>query len=779
MRIYSFIIIFFITINGFSQSEKSYNISILTDKSTEESSVLFEQLQSEIKTILGQDATIVFKNILENNFNTATAKANYQKLLANDTDIILAFGIINNIILNQEKNYPKPIVVFGSVNSDFIDLPKDQKTSNINNITYIITPFSYKEDLETFKSLYNYKNVGIIVDHFLPEVLPVKDLFDSYFSKSKTSYKLIPHTKGEDLSNSLNNVDAVYLAGDFYMKGAELDSLVTSINKRKLPSFSAFGKRDVENGILATNQPDTNINHFFRRIALNVESIISGTNPSEIPLYIEYKNKLTINYNTAVQIDFPVQYSLLAKADFINNTTEPVSKYSLSITDIMNNVVGKNLSLEVEKKSVHLSEQDVKIAKSSYLPNAKASISGVYIDPRVAKVSNGQNPEISTSANIVLDQLIYSESASANIDIKENLKMAQQEVYNSVELDALLNASVSYFNALILKTNVQILNKNLQLTKRNLEIAEQSFQIGASGKSDVLRLRSQQAQNTQSLIDAGNQLRQAFNTINQLMNNSISSKIDIDDAELTKGIFKNYRYESILTLLDNPKLQPSLIAFLVEEAIKNAPELKNIGYNINVTERNYKLNNTGRFIPTVALQGQYNLAISESGKGATLPIGSPYIPDGTYNVGLNISLPIFQQKQKIINRQTAKIQEDQLMVQRESIVLNIEKNINDIVLDLVSQIANIEISKISEESAKESLNLTQNAYKNGAVPLIQLIDAQTNYLSTQLASATANYSYLLTYMQLERSIGYFFLMHSESDNQALILRANQFVLNKN
>ena len=779
MRIYYFIIVFFITINGFSQSGKIYNISILTDKSTEKSSVLFNQLQNEIKTVLGQDATIVFKNILENNFNTATAKANYQQLLANDTDIILAFGIINNIVLFKEKNYPKPIIVFGSINSDFIDLPKDQKTSQINNITYIIAPISYKKDLEIFKSIYNYKNIGIIVDPFLPEILPIKDLFDDYFSKNETSYTLIPHIKGNELSNSLNTVDAVYLAGGYHIRDTEFDSLVAEINKRKLPSFSAFGKRDVENGILATNQPDTNINQFFRRIALNIEAIISGVNPSEIPLYIEYKNKLTINHNTATQIEFPVRFSLLAKADFINNNIEQLSKYSLSITDIMKDVVGKNLGLEVEKKSIDLSEQDIKVAKSSYLPNVNATINGIYLDPRVAEVSNGQNPEISTTGNVILEQLLYSENASANIDIKESLKKAQEEVYNSAELDALLNASTSYFNALILKTNVKILNKNLQLTKKNLEIAEQSFEIGASGKSDVLRFRSQLAQNSQSLIEAGNQLRQAFNTINQLMNNSISSKIDIDDAKLAKGIFKNYKYESFLALLDSPKSQPSLIAFLVEEAIKNAPELKNIGYNINITERNYRLNNTGRFIPTVALQGQYNLAISESGKGATLPIGSPYIPNGTYHVGLNISLPIFQQNKRIINRQTAKIQEDQLRVQKESTVLNIEKNIHDIVLDIASQIANIEISKISEKNAKESLGLTQNAYKNGAVPVIQLIDAQTNYMSAQLASATANYSYLLTYMQLERAIGYFSLMHSESDNQALILRATQFVLNKN
>ena len=775
-----YFLLFILTLTfAFSQAQKKVSIGILTDKSSEQTKPLLEQLKSEITAVVGQETTIVFKEVLENNFNKETAKSNYQALINNNTDIILSFGVINNIMLYQEKEYPKPTIVFGSVNSDFINLPKNQKTSNINNITYLIAPFSYTSDLDVFKSLYNYKKVGIIVDDFLPKALPLKSIFDTYFSKNESDYKLIPISKGADISNSLNDVDAVYLTTGLHLGESELKTLITTINQKKLPSFSAFGKRDVENGILATNQPDTNIDQFFRRIALNVEAIVSGTNASQLPLFIDYKNKLTINHNTAVQIDYPLRYSLLAVADFIGGTNEVKSEYSLSIIDIMNDVVGKNLSLKAEKKNIDLSSQDVKIAKSSYLPDAKASVDGIYIDPKVAEISGGQNPEFSTSGNVVLNQLIYSESASANIDIQNELNKAQKETYNSAELDALLNASVSYFNALILKTNASIQNQNLQVTKRNLELAEQNFEAGASGKSDVLRFRSQLAQNTQSLIEAGNQLRQSFNVINQLMNTSISKKIDIEDAELSEGVFKNYKYEDLLSLFDNPKLQPILIDFLVEEAKNNAPELKNLGFNLNAIQRNYKLNNTGRFIPTVALQGQYNLAISESGKGSTLPVGSPTIPDGTYNVGLNISLPIFQQNQRNINRQTAKIQEDQLSIQKENTELNIEKNINDIILDIVNQIANIEISKVAEETAKESLELTQNAYKNGAVPVIQLIDAQTNYLQSQLASTTANYNYLIASMQLERAIGYFFLMHSEIENQDFIQRANQFILNKN
>ncbi len=445
----------------------------------------------------------------------------------------------------------------------------------------------------------------------------------------------------------------------------------------------------------------------------------------------------------------------------------------------MKGVVTDNLSLNSTEKSVELSEQDVKTSKSNYLPQLTTAVSGIYVDPDLAEISGGASPEFSTSGNISLNQTIYSESAGANITISQNQQKAQQEVYNAAELDAILDASLAYFDALIAKTNARIQNENLQLTKKNLSISKQNFEAGETNKSDVLRFRSQLAQNTQTLIEASNSLEQRFFAINQLMNQPIDREIDIEEATIEEGIFESYSYNELKELLDDPKLRPALVDFLIEESKRNAPELKNIGYIMEANERNYRLNTAGRFVPTVSLRGQYNLAISESGKGSEFPAGIAAPPGGTYNVGVNLSLPIFQQNQRNINRQSAIIQRDQLNLDKANIELNLEASINSLVLNLVNQIANIEISKISEETAKESLELTQNNYSEGAIPLIQLIDAQNNYLQAQLTRATANYNYLLTSIQLERIIGYFFLMNTPQNNQDFIQRANTFILNRN
>ncbi len=762
---------------AFSQASRTIHVGMLIDRNSRETVPVFETLKKEISAVMGPDVNVVFKEPKENNYDVVKATANYKELLADNSDIILSFGVINTIGLNKETKYPKPLLIFGSVNSDFVTIPLGQQTSELNNVNYIISPFSYSEDLTKFNELFDYKYIGIIIDDFLVQKLPVLEFFTEYFDEKEVNYKLISSNDILNSQKALDSIDAVYLAGGFNFGREKTKILIDSINKNKLPSFSANGTHDVRNGILATQFPTKNSEHFFRRIALNFEAIATGTNASELPIYVDYKKSLTVNYNTATEIDFPLRYSMLGSVDFVESDVHKKNTYSLSLLDVMEGALNSNLSLQSEKKNNELLEQEVQAAKNNYLPDLSVGAGATYVDPELAEVSFGQQPEFSTAGNVVLQQLLYDPNASANKTVQKELSKAQKEVYNSAELDLVLEATMAYFNSLVYKTNVNIQNQNLQVTKLNLELAEQNFEEGASGKSDVLRFKSQLAQNTQSLIEAANQLRISFNKINSLLNKEIGTKMDIDDAEINQGLFKNYNYEKISVLIDDPTMQPKLMDFLTAEAERNAPELKNLSYSLEAIKRNYKLNSSGKFLPTVALQGQYNYIFSRDGAGS-VPVLGPGIPDGSYNVGLNVSLPIFQKNLRNVSKHTAEIQQEQVVLQQDNLHLTISQNVNNIVSDIATQIANIRITKIAEETAKESLELTQTAYKNGAVPVIQLIDAQTNYLQAQLGSATASYGYLLTSIQLERVIGYFFLLHSDEENQAFIDRANSYLLNE-
>ena len=774
-------VLFFLllSIPAFSQT-KTYKIGFLLDKSNAEIDAQLSLLEEEIISVVGEDAAIVFPDNgrLVNHFDPTVALGNYNQLVNSKFDIIISFGSVNNKVLVEKQDYPVPTIIFGFLSKEVVADKSLLDFKKVENFTAIATLHSYEEDLTYLKQLVSPKRVAVFVEQAFFDAIPLEGVFASIGQTLDMELVLVPFVTLDDIMDQVEGFDAVYMVGGYYFSDDEIKTLARFLIDRKLPSFTTTPVVDVENGLLATNHDKSEIEQFFRRVALNVESVVLGDEFSEPSSFLVLKRGLTLNYNTARALGIPLKYSYLTNTSFVGNLTEISADKKYSLLEVMQEAIAENLKLKTVVQDTLLSAEDVKLAKSNYLPNVTASASGVYVDPNLAEVANGQNPELSTFGNITLSQTVFSEAANANISIQKALREAQKENYNSEELNTVFNAASLYFNALILKSNYLIQYKNLELTKSNLKIATHNYEAGQAGKSDVLRFTSEMVQNTQAMVEALNAFQQALNALNEVLNNPMDAKIDVDETELESNIFENYNYKQLETLLDDPSLRAPLVKFLVQEAIANAPELKVLDYNLQAANRSERLYGSGRFLPTVALQGQYNYTFSRSGAGSTFPSYLTAPPDGYYNVGLNVSIPIFDSNRQNINKQIASIQSDQLNTSRDNLKLTIQKNVNDAVLQMVNQISNIEISKVFEETAKEALDLTQTSYANGAVNIVQLLDAQNNYLQAQLARSNATYNYLLSAMALERYLGNFFLLQTPEERQEFITRFLEFS-NKN
>ena len=778
MKKCSIVLALLFTVVSFSQTKNRYNVGFLFDKQTTEVTQLLFSLQDEIKAVVGEDAIIEYaaENVLVNQYNLEKASLNYQTLLNNDTDIIIAFGLVNNQLISNLSDHKKPTILFGAVNNDFDHFTDNNATSGVFNFTYLIAPQSFKKDLQALKQLTSFTKISIAVQQNLLELFPYKEVFDLEAKTLGFSYNIIPYQDANDIINGITtDIDAFYLATGFFLTPDDITKISASLIEKKIPSFTTTNTKDVAHGLMATNQSSSNISQFFRRIALSVEAYVNGQKLSELPVFIQSSNELTINFNTLERVGLVLKYSLISKTNFVGDFENVLSEKKYNLLDVMSGVVGENLALLSRKKEIALSAQSVKTSRSNYLPSVVAGTMGTYIDPNLAVLTNGQNAEFSTSGAIAVQQTLYSEATNANISIQKDLLESQKQTYNATELDVIFSAANAYFNALILKANVQIQNQNLNLTKKNLQIANQNFEAGQSGKSDVLRFTSERAQNTQTFIESINQLQQAYISLNQLLNNPIDLEIDVDDAELGQGILKNYNYNLLKDIIDDVSLRNLFIEYLVKVAIENAPEIKSLDYNLKATKRTINLNGFGRFIPTLSLNGQYNKNFNQWGAGSEQSL----ILDNNYNVGVQVSIPIFNRMQTNINKQTAEIQQQQLTINKQNIALGIAANINSAVLNLTNQIANIEISKISEKTAKQSLELTQVSYANGAVNIVQLLDAQNNYLSAQLSQITAVYNYLLSSIELERYMSYYFLLHTQEENQDFIQKFYDYIQDRN
>ncbi|WP_171595900.1 TolC family protein [Marinifilum caeruleilacunae] len=765
-----------------AQNGKEYSIAILGDKYIHDTDSILNRLQSEIKSVVAQEAKVVFKEqyFLLNELNKEKAKQNYEKAIqANDVDLILSFGSINNFVIAQSNNFPKPVVLFGVINDDFIEFPEGQKSSKIENLTYILTPQSYQKDLSEFREMYPYKKVGIIVDQYLSEIYPVEETLGKILKDSNADFKLISLSSVDDLSSELDDVDAVYLSGGQFYSEEDQQRMINMINDRKLPSYTSMDQRFSDFGILFNSQPVNELDQFFRRIALTIEAAVMGKKLSELPIYLDFESKLLLNIETSFKIEFPLKYSFLIRTNIVGSAQNIPFQKKYYLDDVVYQLLESNLSLKASKYDVDLAKKDVKLANSEYLPNLSSSLTGSHIDPDLAKASNGSNPEFSTSGNISLEQVLFSEQASANIKIQKELEQASQENYNATEKDAILDAGITFYNALIAKANFLINDENLRVTRKNFEIAKQNYSVGQTGKSDVLRWRSELALATQNIVNAYTNYVQTIHALNQVLNNPIDFKIDIAHALVDEEAVDQFDYKGLIQLIDDPILRSKLLNFLEQVAIENAHELKSLQFNISASERSAKLYQRSKFLPTVALQGAYNHTFTRDGEGSSYPTGFTAPPDGYYNVGVQLSLPLFNKNQRNINRQKSLIQQDQLKLQKENTESIIRQNVNDIVYSILNLYTNIELSNLTTKTAKESLDLMQISYLNGAVSITSLIDAQQAYFQAQQQQASAGYNFYLSLLQMERILSYYFFLNPDEENQNFIQNLQNYLISNN
>lgn len=757
-----------------SQQRDTLEIRVMVDQAPAQLTALFERVRSEIVAVVGGQATIGLSqnDIRANGFDPARAEEIYQEMAAGAADLIIAFGAVSASVLSARETYPKPTILFGGVHRELLDLPPPGATSGIPNFTYLISARSYERDLRALKSLYDFRRVGIVMPTGLIETLGLDLRLQELMAEIDSEFEVVGYASPADVEEALDRIDALYLLESLFIPDEEIRTVAELLIDRDIPSFSDTRRQDVEMGLLATNQPREGLDPFFRRLAILVESVVNGEELADQPVHFDLDQPLTVNFHTARAIGVPIRYSLITTTEFVGGFENPLAERRYTLLDLIEEALAASLGLEVARQDVRIAEQDHRSSWSNYLPSLSVGVTQTVLDQDLATVSGGRNPQYATQGGVSLNQVAFSPDVNAGMSIRRSLLDARREGLRASEWDVVLDAASAYFTALILKANVEIQAQNLDATKQNLRIAVQSFDAGQTGRGDVLRLESKAAQDMQALVDAVIALDQGHHAINQLVNQPVSREIDVLDVTMRSGTFTDVDFEEIRLILDDPTLREPFEDWLALEAVANAPELRFFDHNIDAVGRSARLNGLERFLPTIA--AGLDLSRTFTQRGAGVPPAGVFI-DEYYSLGVSASIPLFDSNQRRIARQTNLIQQDQLRVDRRSTEIAIERAVRDIVLDLTGGIAGIQLSLSSEEAAGESLELAQSAYASGANTVVELLDAQTNYLGAQLARASATYSFLATAVGLQRLVGHFTMLSSPELNDAYMRRFQTFL----
>lgn len=785
MRVYRciLVVIFFVLILSTSSAQKVVSIGIITDleefenKSNEVNKSLIDDIQKVIGSLY--KIKLYDNNVIMSNSDLNVTTLNYKKL-SERCDIILLIGGLSIKGALQEKEFIKPTIAIGALSISLQNLPYiSNNTSGRRNFSYILSSQSINKEIDVFRNMIDFKNLTFLFDN---------KVFSSLDKKKMTSFKKMFKMKFDlnvdllsinrnDIESSLSNLsdqtDAVYISIPFEYTDNQYKKMTSVLNNKKILSF-AMDKSIVSNGALMCFTDNYGFDYILKKVGVMVDEVLRGESLEEMHVKIQKPRELYVNMFTADVIDFNPDFKTLIIANKLGNKTESNTTI-YSIQDIIKRAISENLDIKLSKIDEDLSDNDIKTAWSNYMPNISASGTGSLID------RNRPNPlgdvnEKSIVASLNFEQVLFSESILANIKIQKYLAEAQKHATEMEVLSQILNCYSSYFSLLQAKTNSSIQKENLLATKTNYQLAEIRRSSGHSSNADVYRWESELAKSHQKLIEAETNLIISKSQLNALLNNSLEDDFDIEDVKIDDKLFEFFNNSVIMKNISSKNELKRMTDFLILEAKNNNPSKKYYLSNLKAIERQILMNKRKYYLPTLALAAQINQKLYRGGLGSEPPVGNSFY-DNTWNVGLVLKYPIFDGNRKRIDLKRSKIKKRQLTSNIENLDVDISLAINTRVLKLVSSSTARYFSKISYENAHNNFELVQNQYKQGAVGITQLIDAQNATLQTKLAYASSVYEYIVSYLHVENSIGYYSMLATKKESRAIKERYMNFLLN--
>jgi len=745
------------------------NIAIAFDGPARVNTLFRSIVEKEIKSLMAGQVEIVFVRHpqLTGQWTMESIRAVNDRLLSDpNVDIIVSLGILAAHDLCHRKNLSKPVIASPVLNRDLQGIHYLQGTSGVNNLTYIQLKPSIENEFAEMKKIAHFDNLSIVVSRDYMDILnPDHRPFTNFDTINGVRINLILcDTSAAEILKALpKETNAVYLDAVFKMPDEEFRILIDSLNTRKLPSFG-FDQVDVEEGALASLYPRI-IDRLSKRIALDIQQILLGVNASSLPVELLSGKGLFLNLGTFAKLNLKMlSWDILTEATIVDLLKKDTAIQFVQLKEIMLLALDSNQDVVAKKFEVRAGSKNIAIARANLLPNLDFYALGSLNDSK-----NYQPPQM-ISANGTLSQTIYSEPAWANLKISSSNQQALEQDLNTKKLDIGNQAASAYLNILESRHNFLLLLNNLMISRSNLAIANMKKESGSVGENEVFRWQIEVAKSKKDVINAYSNMTQAIYSLIQLIHVKYLNSYDLEDVEIeTSGLL--IADSSFFRILEDPIQLARLSDFLVKEGKEKSPVIHQYDFLIAAEERFSRSANISRFIPTTTAFGSYSNRLYQ-----TTPTGWPYpYPQDSWNIQAKVEIPIFTGWKNNATLQKSRLTLAQRKSERQSQVDRLEAGIRSNLTTLMSDYFSHKQWLLAETASRKNLELVTNQYLLGTKNILDVLDAQQQYILSSMSRNGSYYTFLKDYFALQQSMGQFDYLASDAEKMDYITRLKAYM----
>ena len=688
-----------------------------------------------------------------------------------EIEMVMVTGFAGNQIAAMRREFPKPTFLPLMLDVGVLPSQAVEGKSGIRNLNYLTLYTDFGDDLDTMRRMVDYHNVVILMGELLAAVIP--DLLQEATTISEErdiNFQLVAHdgTDHKLMGRVPPETDAIFITGLPRMPADDFDRLIETINAAGIPSYSFVGIQDVRRGVLVTNSARSNLDKVARLNALNMQAVMIGGRTEEQDITFEDKRKLTINMATARQIGLSPSFEVVGPATLLNREVAATGEV-LGLEEIALEAIAKNQDLAAEQFGVLASEEEIARARANLLPqlNAGASYTTRKESPTV---SARLFAERSADGSFNLNQLIYADSASANLAIQKDLQVSRQQSLRQLRLDVVQAATSAYYRVLAAKSQLVVQENNHHVSRTNLGLAQDRVDLGSSTMADVYRWQAEVARGQILVLDARAAVDQSYDALNRLLHRPQGRPIALRPAQMNDAfVFTQKEWDALIT---NRIDFERLTRYWINHGLSQAPELMQLDSQIEAKRREKTSQQRAYWLPEFSLQGSYGKNFGQSGAGGGVIAGENL---SDWNVGVQATIPLFTSGLRRANLSRANLELMQLAAARSSIAEQIEEQIRREMHFAQADYARIFLTREASEASLKNFDLVSDAYARGTVSYIELLDAQETSFQASAASSDSLYSFLITIMAVQRAVGRFDFLLSPSEKAAVADETRRYV----
>lgn len=407
---------------------------------------------------------------------------------------------------------------------------------------------------------------------------------------------------------------------------------------------------------------------------------------------------------------------------------QPAKQWTLR--NCIDYALDNNIQIKQAEVSVKTSQATYEQFKASRIPSLNAGIGESFTHQKPMQGS-GDASSLTGSYNLSSNVVLYNGSQTKNTIAQQGLNVKSAGLGVAINQDNIeLAVTSSYLSILYARESVTNAVNTLSASKATMDQAKIQYDAGYISESSYAQIQAQYSTDSYSLVTAQNALSQQILNLKQLLELDINQDLnlyfpDLNDSDVLKPI--------------PDKLE------VYNKALGFMPEIENGKVSLDVAQYNIKIAQAGLY-PSLSLG-----ASLATGSNTAASNGFPtQLGDNFYqNVGLKLSVPIFNSKQVKTAISKAKLGLEEAQLSYTSTQKALQANVENAYLNTVSAQGRFKAAIDQLASNKKSLDLVQDQFNLGMKNTVDLLTAKVKYLAAQQEYIQAKYAAILNYKLLD------------------------------